>query len=425
MVGLALSSVWGIVVKTPEHSEAAKSPVIVPVPPKTDIKLPIAHNHEALDCQKLDDCLASHGSDGKESALKICVVKNLGDKGQQVWDIYQKAKLDSQKKPSLLLLKTSRPDSYAELLHVLFAQTSVDLCLSDDPKSPLHVPVPEKTDVKLPTPHNHEDLSCKQLDECLANKDESEGALKTCIMQSLGEEKGKKVWDVYSQAKLDSNKKPSLLLMKTSRPDSYAELLHVLFAQNSKAVQAEDLCHVPVPEKPDVKLPLPPNGQPGVAKSEQTPVPKKTSGCEDGKGLPIPHGHPEATAHPQAKADEKDRPNPPTCEKLDSCLAAVNQDEYTEGFEKCVEDFCKEVQGKEKMEKKDDPSTALCDQKGKEVWKVLAEASKNPKKVTLKGESKSSLLAVRAEHPELYSEVFQSLFAKGTTHEEMAHACRT
>jgi hypothetical protein len=386
------------VVKTPEHSEATKSPVIVPVPPKTNIKLPTPHNHEALDCQKLDDCLASHGSDGKESALKTCVVKNLGEKGEQAWEIYQKAKLDSHKKPSLLLLRSSRPDSYAELLHVLFAQTSTDLCLSDDPKSPLHVPVPEKTDVKLPTPHNHEDLSCKQLDECLATKGE-EGALKTCIMESLGADKGKKVWDVYSKAKLDSKKKQSLLLMKTSRPDSYAELLHVLFAQTSKAMQAEDLCYVPVPEKPDVKLPQPPS-HPGVATSEETPVSK------------------------QAKADEHDRPNPPTCDKLDSCLAVVNQDEYTEGFEKCVDDFCKEVQGKEKMEKKDDPSTALCDQKGKEVWKVLAEASKHPRKVTLKDDSKSSLLAVRADHPELYSAVYQSLFAKGTSHEEMAIACR-
>lgn len=374
LVGLALA-VSGIVVKTPEHSKV-KSPVAVPVPPKTDIKLPTPHNHEALDCQKLDDCLAEHGSEGKDSALKTCVVHNLGEKGEQVWEIYQKAKLDSQKKPSLLLLKTSRPDSYAELLHVLFAQTSTDLCLSEDPKikSPLHVPVPEKTDVKLPTPHNHEDLSCKKLDECLASKGEG-SALKTCIMESLGEDKGKKVWDVYSKAKLDSQKKPSLLLLKTSRPDSYAELLHALFAQTSKGVQTEDLCHVPVPEKTDVKLPQPPNGHPGVAKSEQTPVPEKTSGCEDGKGLPIPHGHPEAPAHPQAKADEKSRPDPPSCEKLDTCLATVNQDEYSDGFEKCVEDFCKEVRGKETMEKKDSPDTALCDKKGKEVWKVLAEAS--------------------------------------------------
>lgn len=270
--------------------------------------------------------------------------------------------------------------------------------------SPVAVPVPDAPTATLPTPHSHnggmEKLSCKKLDACLAEHGPEEEGLKTCIMESLGKEKGTKVWAILSKAKLESKKKPSMALLKIAQPSTYTAVVQALFSQSSKVIHMADVClvdepkipkhlrsplHVPVPKATAVDLPKPPNGHPGTALAKsQSPsneapqpvkVPDAPSDCDKGKGLPTPHGHPEAKAK-----DLKSKHQPPaTCQELDTCIAKLDQDQYAVGFKKCVESFCNKLHSDKKFEKKDDPRTAICDKKGTEALDAIAKANSEAK----------------------------------------------
>jgi len=166
IVGLSISSTSAIHLKEPAK---VTSPVAVAMPPATTATLPEAHNSlKELSCKKLDACLAENGGDDHKKAteaLKHCIFKSLGDqRGQKVWAVLEKAKLEAKKK-SLALLKVSRPDTYKAILQALFAEGvkvlhAADLCLADEPeipkhlRSPFHVPVPKAPNVALAKPPN-------------------------------------------------------------------------------------------------------------------------------------------------------------------------------------------------------------------------------------------------------------------------------
>jgi len=137
------------------------------------------------------------------------------------------------------------------------------------------VAVPAKTTATLPKPHGHtgakpkEVKSCKKLDACLAKageqkQEQSASQFKTCIQSfceklhgdsalnksdsrtALCDEKGKEAWDILSKAgvPVKANQKASLIALRSRRPDTYAAVLHVLFAQSSEVVRMDSVCHV-------------------------------------------------------------------------------------------------------------------------------------------------------------------------------------
>lgn len=298
--------------------------------------------------------------------------------------------------------------------------------------SPVAVPVPPAPTATLPKPAE----TCEKLDQCLADnggKDNQE-ALKTCVTKFLGQEKGEKAWTALAKDKatleaLKGKKKPSLALLRTTEPNVYKAVLAALFAGSSKVMHLSDLCvleepkkaknlrspaHVPVPKAPTVALPKPPGGHPGTAKLAKTSnqtveVPSAPSDCDKGKGLPTPHGHPEAAAK-----DKQEKHEPPaTCQQLDACLENIDHKEYMAGYNACVHDFCQKLHGDKKFEGKDDPRTSLCDQKGMEALDVLAKAAAEGKENQKK--KKSALLTFK---------VVQSVLAKGATAAELEFACK-
>jgi len=289
-----------------------------------------------------------------------------------------------------------------------------------------------------------EKLSCKKLDTCLAANGGDDAALKKCVMKDLGEEKGTKVWGILSKAKM-AEKKPSLALLKTSKPHAYTAVLQALFSQSSKVSLGADLCapeipknlrspeHVKVPTKPTVGLPKPPNGHPGTALAKSAPAvkvvaePVKVPDAPK-KGLPTPHGHPQAAAEDEKTKHE----DPATCQKLDACLDKVDHAHYLAGYESCITGFCQELHGKKEFKEKDDPRTTLCDKAGLEAMDVLAKAAAEAKQKGLPEMSDADAqkmafkpLALMETKPSLLTfRVVQTLFSKSSTAIEIALACR-
>lgn len=366
LLGLVVSPVVSIVLKAPNQ----------PVPAAPSAKLPTPRLND-IPCEKFEACLAEQDASNKTkasadhtegvAALKACVMKSLGkEQGEKAWAIFTNAA--PAKKPSLALLKTS------------LKQLS-DLCHIVDPPKMANQPVagrPKVTDAVLPTPHmDVKDMTCQKWEACLAEQGSDKNAkdvaaLKTCVMKSLGEEQGKKAWDIFSKATQDSHKKLSMAAVKTS------------------VQQLTNLCLIVAPPKKPVNQPV----------------------------------HVEVPATPAVKLAQPGSGTPASCQKLDACLAGLDQGKSQQGFEGCVQNFCKELHGKKKFEGKDDPRTALCDEKGQKAWKIFADARKDAKKVMLKGEAKASFISVKTEYPKAYDTALHLFFSEQTSAADMEHACR-
>lgn len=296
-------------------------------------------------------------------------------------------------------------------------------------KFPEPVPVPEAPTAELPDSHLSEmqktKVECKALDDCLVQYSGKgkEAALKTCVVQHLGEDKGKKVWDIYTKAKIPSGAKVSLAALRSSQPQSYFKVLSVLGEAlgHKGAFLQTDFCavatsffnstsagtHEPEAEAAETKKT---NSATGV------PVPEPTE-----VELPQP-----GKSHPMHPADGKNAAETPaTCQKLDTCLAKVSEDKYEQGFEKCVSDFCKESYKANDFKGKDDPRTALCDEKGKDAWDLIAKAGADMKKsAVLLGMPKQAVLMSTVVHDsDIYSGIMKSVFPKGVTLVEMQRTC--
>jgi len=267
-------------------------------------------------------------------------------------------------------------------------------------------PVPLAPTVTLPTAHMHngklEGLSCKKLDTCMAAHGAEADKLKTCVMASLSKEKGEKVWTAFTKAKLESESlkgKKKLALLKSSSSSSslfFSVLpraaLQALFSQSSTVLA--DMCladepkipkhlrspvHVPVPKATAVGLPKPPGGHPGTALAKSAPTSKKaTELAKPVKipeattvNMPTPHGHPDAAEKDRKAAHEK----PAACQQLSLCMNRVDKDQYTAGFKKCMASFCEKMHGDKKFEGKDDPRSALCDEKGTAALDTIAKST--------------------------------------------------
>jgi len=266
-------------------------------------------------------------------------------------------------------------------------------------------PVPLSPTVALPTAHMHNGklvgLSCKKLDTCLAVHAAEADKLKTCVMASLSKEKGEKVWTAFTKAKLESEslnvKKKKLALLKSSSSSLFFSVLsraalQALFSQSSTVLA--DICladepkipkhlrspvHVPVPKAATVGLPKPPGGHPGTALAKSAaPSKKALEPVQPVKvpeatkvNVPTPHGHPDA-----AEKDKKTkREKPAACQQLSLCIDKVDKKQYSVGFKKCMASFCQKMHGDKKFEGKDDPRSALCDQKGKDALDTIAKAT--------------------------------------------------
>lgn len=290
-------------------------------------------------------------------------------------------------------------------------------------KFPEPVPVPDAPTAELPESHlkqmqKENAFKCQALDECLAQysgkgKDE---ALKTCVIKHLGEEKGEKVWSIYSKAKIPATKKVSLASLRALQPQSYFKVLGVLseaLGQKAALLQT-DFCLV-------ANYNVFGNHDPKAAETEKTvtgvPVPEPTD-----VELPMPGRN-----HPNYTAGENAVDTPANCQKLDTCLSKLPEDKYEEGFKKCVSKFCEESYKSKDFKEEDDPRTQLCDKKGRDAWDLLAKAGADVKKsASLLGMPKatSTLLSMAVHDSNIYHRIMKSVFPKDATLVEMQHKCR-
>jgi len=320
---------------------------------------------------------------------------------------------------------------------VFLGLASPVLTISAVPASKPAVVVPAEPDVKLPTPHGHPEAgsvpgasssaepgSCSKFDTCLAeagSEDQEKSAVqfKACIQKfceelygntdlkksdnrtALCDEKGKQAWLILSKGAAENRaakgkKQASLVSLRVERPNVYKAVMRVLFAQGETTAQMTSACRsVPVPAKTTVKL-------------------------------PTPHGHPEAGSEkPHAKDSAPVEPK--SCQKLDSCLAEAGsekEDQASAKFKACFASFCKELYGETKFNKSDDTRTAMCDDKGKEAWDILAKANLKAQAALRANQKPHSLLAtLSSDRPDTYTALMHLLFAQRSTVIRMGSVC--
>jgi hypothetical protein len=476
MIRLLVQISWfcrasGLVISSPKDKHPDFAPVPIPMKPTAELPKPPnghpggpASSAAALPvhCKKLDACFSSvKATDQVQSAamFRTCIqrfcddlhsgpgFKNnqaalCDDKGKKAWDVLAKAQAEIKvklgDKVSLVTVSTHRPDVYASVLQILFADRadaahSMEECQLATPaanSSPHLVPVPAKPTVKLPQPSrghpgghieknsvNAGDVpvQCKRLDKCFADakvaeQAQSAGLFKSCIQSfcndlhaganfkgnqaSLCDDKGKKAWDLLSKAQAEvsasQGHKVSLVDLQGQRPDTYTSVLQILFAGSSDARHYAESCEVPVPAKPDIKLPQPSNGQ--------------------------------LTSPAKVAADPK-QPVPMHCERLDVCFSKVESTDEAKSaakFKQCIERFCNDLHAGKKLNKSDD-RTALCDEKGKESWDLIARAQAQ---VKAKSGHKAFLLDLKSEHSGAYAKVLQLLFADRSIFVRQVEACQ-
>jgi hypothetical protein len=303
------------------------------------------------------------------------------------------------------------------------------------------VPVPAKTKTKLPVPHNkgdEEPATCSKLDACLNKADANDGTkaateFKACIQDfceeayegvelnktddtrtELCDEKGKELWNYIAKAKTGS--KTSFVQLRRSNPDMYATVLKSLAALTS-VVHVAEVCVLPQDKNKTQQAVLSSAvkeaTQEGVLATEEAtskhiiPVPAKP----DVK-LPDPHGTPDSK-HPSKE--------PKQCSKLDACLAKADAEVESKAaadFQACISTFCQELYT-DRDTHLPEPTTknVLCDNKGKEVWGYIAKQGAKVKT------GKAALFQFRTRHPDAYTTVLTSLFAHASE-EHMVDACR-
>ena len=118
---------------------------------------------------------------------------------------------------------------------------------------------------------------------------------------------------------------------------------------------------------------------------------------------------------------------PKSCQKLDSCLAeagAEKEDQASAKFKACFASFCKELYGETKFNKSDDTRTAMCDDKGKEAWDILAKANLKAQAALRANQKPHSLLAtLSSDRPDTYTALMHLLFAQRSTVIRMGSVC--
>jgi hypothetical protein len=312
------------------------------------------------------------------------------------------------------------------------------------PVEPVPVPAKTKTKLPVPhNKGDEEPATCSKLDACLNKADANDGTkaateFKACIQDfceeayegvelnktddtrtELCDEKGKELWNYIAKAK--TGPKASFVQLRRSNPDMYATVLKSLAALTS-VVHVAEVCVMPQDKKQKQqaaltsadKLAAPMGASDDRVSANKEalskhviPVPAKP----DVK-LPDPHGTPDSK-HPSKE--------PKQCSKLDACLAKADAEDESKAatdFQACISTFCEELYT-DRNTSLPEPTTknVLCDQKGKEVWGYIAKQGAKVKT------GKAALFQFRTRHPDAYTTVLTSLFAHASE-EHMVDACR-